>query len=77
MCNPARDITIHGIPVKTDPSLSWEEIHNLVCEVVQAWTWEGRELGKIELIRDGQLVHVCAYDKPSITLVPVKTVSKE
>ncbi|MBP2661332.1 MAG: hypothetical protein H6Q69_4364 [Firmicutes bacterium] len=52
MCNTI----IHGIPVESDPSLSTEEINKLVCEVIQSWTWEGRKLGKVEIIRDGQWI---------------------
>jgi hypothetical protein len=57
---------IHGIPVVVDPALSWEKINEIVAELVQTWAWEGRQLGKIELISDGQLVQVYSYEKPSI-----------
>jgi len=63
---------IHGIPVVTDPALSREEINRIVYELVQTWAWDGRQLGKIELIRDGQLIHICSYEKPSIKFVPFK-----
>jgi hypothetical protein len=61
---------IHGIPVVADPALSWEKINKIVAELVQTWAWEGRQLGKIELISDGQLVHVYSYEKPSIQFFP-------
>jgi hypothetical protein len=57
---------IHGIPVVIDPALSWEKINEIVAELVQVWAWEGKQLGKIELISDGQLVQVYSYEKPSI-----------
>ncbi len=64
------DTIIHGVPVAADPTLSWEEINALVSELIQDWTWEGRQLGRVELIRDGQMIHICSYDNPSVTCVP-------
>ena len=63
---------IQGIPVMVDPTLSWEEINKIVTEIIQDWAWEGRNLGKIELLSDGQLIHICSYEKPSIKLIPLK-----
>lgn len=63
---------IQGIPVMVDPTLSWEEINKIVTEIIEDWAWEGRNLGKIELLSDGQLVHICSYEKPSVKLVPLK-----
>ena len=68
---------IHGIPVVADPTLSREEINRIVYELVQTWAWDGRQLGKIELIRNGQLIHICSYEKPSIKLVPLKNSKSE
>ena len=73
MCNTI----IHGIPVESDPSLSTEEINKLVCEVIQSWTWEGRKLGKVEIIRDGQWMQVHSYEQPSIQLVPMRATLQE
>jgi hypothetical protein len=61
--------TIHGIPIVADSALSTEEIDTLVFELVQEWAWEGRQLGKIELISNGNLVHICSYEKPSTRIV--------
>jgi len=63
---------IQGIPVMVDPTLSWEEINKIVTEIIEDWAWEGRNLGKIELLSDGQFVHICSYEKPSVKLVPLK-----
>ncbi|SDE13341.1 hypothetical protein [Sporomusa acidovorans] len=63
---------IHGVPITADPALTWEEINAIVAELVRTWTWEGRNLGKIELISDGQLVHVCSYEKPDIQFFPLR-----
>jgi len=73
MCNTI----IHGIPVESDPSLSTEEINKLVCEVIQSWTWEGRKLGKVEIIRDGQWMQVYSYEQPFIQLVPMRATLQE
>lgn len=58
---------IQTIPVVWDPSLSWEEINNLAHEIIQAWAWEGRTLGRIECLHDGQLIHIHVFEKPFIT----------
>lgn len=63
---------IHGIPVMADPALPKEEINELISDLIQTWAWEGRQLGKVELVSDGQLIHVCSYEKPSIQYVPLK-----
>ena len=63
---------IQGIPVMADSALSWEEINKIVAEIIQDWAWEGRNLGKIELLSDGQLVHICSYEKPSVKLMPLR-----
>ena len=68
---------IHGIPVVADPALPREKINELVSDLIQTWAWEGRQLGKIELINDGQLILVCSYEKPSIKLVPLKNNKSE
>ncbi len=73
MCN----MLIHGIPVESDPSLSPEEIHKLVCEVIQTWIWEGRKLGKVEIIRDGQWMQVYSYEQPFIKKVPIRAALQE
>lgn len=67
MCN-----IIHGIPVAADSTLSRKEINKLVSDIIQTWTWEGRQLGKIELSSDGQLIHIRSYEKPLIKLVPLR-----
>lgn len=63
---------IQGIPVKADPALSRETIHQIVSEIIRDWAWEGRSLGKIELHSNGQLVQVYSYEQPSVKLVPLK-----
>ncbi|MCC5468148.1 hypothetical protein [Pelosinus baikalensis] len=68
---------IHGIPVMADPALPREEINALISDLIQTWTWEGRQLGKVELVSDGQLIHVCCYEKPSIQYFPLKSNKSE
>lgn len=69
--------TVQGIPVVADPSLSWQEVKEIADELIQTWLWEGKQLGRIELISDGQWVHVCSYEKPSVRLVSLKNYNKE
>lgn len=64
--------TIQGIPVMVDPPLSLTQINTIVTEIIQDWAWEGRNLEKIELISDGQLLHICSYEKPSVKRIPLE-----
>lgn len=68
---------IQGIPVIADPALSRKKVKQLVCDLVRTWKWEGKELGKIELICDGQLIHVISYEKPVIQTVSWQTHTRE
>ncbi|SDN02470.1 hypothetical protein SAMN04488502_110109 [Dendrosporobacter quercicolus] len=77
MCTHLQELTIEGIPIRADPSLSPQEVRQTVYEILQDWTWEGRHLGKIELIRNGQWVHICSYEKPITQLIPAKYLVKE
>lgn len=61
---------IRGIPVIADPGIAMNETRKLVLELVQDWAWEGRRLGQIELIRDGQWVHICSYEQTSLSAGP-------
>ncbi|WP_371371051.1 hypothetical protein [Sporomusa aerivorans] len=71
MAQLAQEITVSGIPVRADMSLSREEINKLVYEIIQDFAWEGRLLGRIELIRDKHRIHVCSYEPPITQLVPI------
>ncbi|MCM0759783.1 hypothetical protein M7775_14580 [Sporomusa sphaeroides DSM 2875] len=68
-----RRIIIDNIPVEASPSLSRAEITKLLQEINRDWNWEGRQLGRVELIRDVQCVHIHAYEKPSIQIIPIKS----
>lgn len=70
-------VIIHGIPVMANPALPREEIKELISDLIQTWAWEGKQLGKVELVSDGQLIHVCPYEKPSIQYVPLKSNKSE
>jgi len=76
MYSQLRYLTIQGIAVAADASLSCHQINKFVGEVVQSWAWEGRQLGRIELIRDGQRIHVCSYEQPSIQVVSCEITKK-
>lgn len=62
---------IHGIPVTADPALSREETDKIISGLIQDWAWEGKQLGKVELIRDGSWIRICSYEQPSILNVPL------
>lgn len=64
-----RCISINSISVEASQSLSQKEVTMLFNEIVRSWNWEGKKLGRLELIRDGQWVHVYSYEKPSIKIV--------
>ena len=63
---------IQGIPVEIDLSLPQEAVNQLVGDVFLSWQWEGRRLGKIELIKVEDGVNVCAYEQPCVQFVPLK-----
>lgn len=63
---------IQGIPVTVDPALSLTRIHPIVADIILDWAWEGRNLEKIELLSDGQFIHICSYEKPLVRLIPLK-----
>jgi hypothetical protein len=65
--------TDFGIPVDADAGISREETRRILCELAREWAWEGRQLGRVELISDGQFVQVCSYEKPVVTVIPRKT----
>ena len=61
--------TIQDIPVEADGTLSEAEIAALVGDAVLSWSWEGRCLGRIELVRQGDGVRVYTYEKPQMAFV--------
>lgn len=68
---------IHGIPVLAAPALPREEVKEIISDLIETWAWEGRQLGKVELVSDGQLIHIYSYEKPSIQYVPLKNYKSE
>jgi len=63
---------VQGIPVVADSLLSQEQILQLVSELKQTWTWEGRQVGRIEIRCVGRMIHLLAYEKPVLQCVPLK-----
>ena len=61
---------IQGISVTADPTLTRAETNRIVSKLIKDWAWEGKILGKIELIRDGTWIRICSYEQPSIQIVP-------
>ncbi len=70
-------IIIQGVPVLADPALSPEAIRKIVMELIQSWAWEGRPLGKIELICDKTWIHIVTYEQPSNQVIPWKNCTDE
>jgi len=64
------DTIINGIPVTTDPALTPEETNRIVYKLIKDWVWEGKQLGKVELIREGKWIRICSYEQPSIQIIP-------
>jgi len=60
---------IQGIPIHADSALSLADIRKIVIELIQSWTWEGRPLGRIELIYDKKQIHIVTYEKPSVKVI--------
>jgi len=68
---------IQGIPVAADSILPENTIKRLVFELIKDWEWEGRELGRIELICDGNIIHVVSYGKPVVKRISLQNDAKE
>lgn len=62
---------VQGIPVATDPTLLPEQINLIVAELKRDWAWEGRQVGRIELIREGEKIYVVSYEKPVFQCLPL------
>ncbi|MBP2628431.1 MAG: hypothetical protein H6Q68_3142 [Firmicutes bacterium] len=62
---------IQGISVAADPSLSQEQISQLVSELKHTWTWEGRQIGRVEIICAGQMLNLLTYEKPVFKRIPL------
>ncbi|SDF52996.1 hypothetical protein [Sporomusa acidovorans] len=62
---------IQGIPVATDPSLLPEQINLIIAELKQDWAWEGRQVGRVEVVCSGQMIHIVSYEKPVFQCIPL------
>ena len=62
---------IQGIPVATDPSLLPEQINLIIAELKQAWAWEGRQVGRVEIVCSEQMIHIVSYEKPVFQCIPL------
>lgn len=62
---------ILGIPVTTNARLSQSLIKEIVGGILEDWAWEGKQLGKVELISHGDTIRVCSYEKPIVKVVLV------
>lgn len=62
---------IQGIPVHADPALSSEDMNKISMDLIRSWAWEGRPLGRIELIYDKKQIHIVTYEKPSSKVIPL------
>ena len=63
---------IQGVSVAADYTIPQNKIKGLVCEIIKTWQWEGKELGRIELIRCGQMINVVTFEKPVSQVVPIE-----
>lgn len=68
---------IQGVSVFADPALPRAATRAIALELIQTWNWEGRALGKIELIYGNDQIHVQAYEKPFSKVIPWKNRSQE
>jgi hypothetical protein len=62
---------VQGIPVVADSLLSQQQIFQLVAELKQTWTWEGRQVGRIEIQCADQMIHLLAYEQPVLQCIPL------
>ncbi|MBP2628709.1 MAG: hypothetical protein H6Q68_3420 [Firmicutes bacterium] len=63
---------IQGVPVFADSVLSKEKIQEIALDLIVTWTWEGRTIGKIELVCDEKGIHACMYEKACSKHIPWK-----
>lgn len=68
---------VQGIPVATDSLLSQQQIHQLVSELKQTWTWEGRKIGRIEMRCAGRMIHLLVYENPVLQCIPLNLSESE
>ena len=68
---------IQGIPVAADPVLPQAQVNRLVNDLKQAWSWEGRQVCRIELSRVGQMIEILAYEKPALQIVALNKALEE
>lgn len=68
---------IQGVPVHADPTLSPADIRKIAIDLIQSWAWEGRPLGKIEIIYDKKKIHIITYEKPSTKVIPLEKLHEQ
>lgn len=63
-------LTIHGIAVQACGDFTADEVFQLLSDLIPAWTWEGKIVEKVDLVRKGTQVHVYAYEEVSHQIIP-------
>jgi hypothetical protein len=63
---------IQGVSVFADPALSKKMIQAIALDLIATWRWEGRSIGKIELICEKKWIHACIYEKACNKRIPWK-----
>lgn len=62
-------IVIDGITVTHDERLAMEEVMQYLADEQEAWKLKGKELARIELILDGDMVIIKAAEKSPVRRV--------
>lgn len=64
--------SIQGVPVLADSALSKELIEEIALDLITAWRWEGRSIGKIEITCNENWIHACMYEIAGSKCIPWK-----
>ncbi|HWR39571.1 MAG TPA: hypothetical protein VN611_08710 [Patescibacteria group bacterium] len=68
---------IEGIPVEADPQMSPKQLRQICRNIRRAWRWEGRSLGRMEIVRQEDAFFVRIYEAPVIRVYPSQNLEQK
>ncbi|WP_319402571.1 hypothetical protein [uncultured Anaeromusa sp.] len=63
---------LYGVWVSAASNFDEQEVEEITKQVVQERVWENRRLGRIELMKAGEMIRVCVYEEPVVQYIPMK-----
>ena len=61
---------IEGIPVESNVPLPPEQLLQICRDCTQSRSWEGRRIGRLEIVRQDDSFCVRIYDMPVLQYIP-------